>query len=186
MSNFKTFILVPFAAMSISGCATIMNGPNQTMEIDTDPGGSNVTLTGGAVCVTPCKLEVPRKNDLRVDIQHEGYQPVYVLIQSKLGGATFGNILAGGIIGSVVDSSNGSSKQLKPNPLKIRLVPVGATGEAMLLDKKGKDVGPVSAHNDKVRGDVAKTIGAEAAGLAPPTPAAITPDPVPSPAPASN
>ena len=103
-----------------------------------------------------------------------------------MGGATFGNMLAGGLIGAAIDSSNGSSKVLKPNPLNVRLVPQGQSGQEMLLDKKGKDSLTVQAHNDAIKYDVAKSIGAEAAGLpveAAPPAAAPAPVAEPSPAP---
>ena len=92
-------------------------------------------------------------------------------------GATFGNILAGGIIGAVVDSSNGASKKLIPNPLNVSLVAIDQAGQEVLIDKKGKETGTVEEHNNKVRLDVAKSIGPEAAGL---------PAPLPSPAPTGN
>ena len=76
--------------------------------------------------------------------------------------------------GAVVDSSNGASNKLTPNPLTVRLVANGQTGQEVLIDKKGKDAGTVEAHNNKVRVDVAKSIGPDAAGL---------PAPMPSPTP---
>ena len=153
-----------------------MHGPNQTFELGSAPQGATVKLSNGATCVTPCKIDLPRRHDLRADFTMAGFRPAYVLVQSKMGGATFGNLLAGGIIGAVVDSSNGASNKLTPNPLTVRLVADGQIGHEMLIDKKGKEAGTVEAHNDKVRVDVAKSIGADAAGI---------PAPVPSPAPAS-
>lgn len=88
-----------------------------------------------------------------------------MLVRSKAGGATFGNLLLGGMVGVATDSSNGANKQLSPNPLKVRLTPVGQTTAEVLLDKNGKEVGTVEAYNDKVRIDVAKAIGPEVAGL---------------------
>lgn len=175
MQKYKYAILVAMGSFALSGCATIMHGSNQTFELASEPQGATVKLTNGASCVTPCKLDLPRRHDLRADFMREGYRPVYVLVQSKLGGATFGNLLAGGIIGAVVDSSNGSSNKLTPNPLTVRLVAADQPGQEVLIDKKGKVAGTVEEHNAKVRIDVAKSIGADAAGMpAPaPSPAAI-------------
>lgn len=100
-----------------------------------------------------------------------------MLVRSKTGGATFGNLLAGGIVGAVVNSSNCANKQLSPNPLKVRLTHVGQTTAEVLLDKKGKETGTVEDYSNTVRVDVAKSIGPETAGL----PAAE-----PAPAPTSN
>jgi hypothetical protein len=184
--NIRNLALVSLAGFTLAGCATVMNGANQDMILETEPKGAIAKLTNGFTCITPCMVELPRKHDLRVDLTLEGYRPSYVLVQSKLGGSTFGNVLAGGLVGAVVDSSSGASNKLNPNPVSVRLVPIGGTGEEMLLDKKGKETGTVAAHNDKVRVDVAKSIGAEAAGIAPPATAAAAPAPEASPAPAGN
>lgn len=177
MTKIKYAVLVAVASVGLSGCATVMHGPNQAFLIESDPGGAAVKLSNGASCVTPCKLELPRRYDFRADFSLDGFRPVYVLVRSKTGGATFGNLLAGGIIGAVVDSSNGANKQLNPNPLKVRLTATGLTTAELLLDKKGKAMGTVDEHNNKVRIDVAKSIGPDAAGM----PAAV-----PSPAPSGN
>ncbi len=178
MNQYKYAALVALGSLGLSGCATVMHGANQTFELASDPTGASVKLSNGASCVTPCKLELPRRHDFRADFMLAGFRPVYVLVQSKMGGATFGNLLAGGIIGAVVDSSNGASNKLSPNPLTVRLVADGQTGQAILIDKQGKDAGTVDAHNDKVRVDVAKSIGPDAAGLPAPTPSP-TPSPTP-------
>lgn len=152
-------------ALALGGCATVMNGTKVDYTSDTKPGGATVKFTDGSECTTPCKLEFKRKNDQRADITLPGYKPTYVLIQSKLGGSSFGNILLGGGIGAVVDGTNGSSNRLYPRPLIVQLAPEGSDKEAMLLDKNGKVVMSVRQHNDSVRVDVAKTLGPQLAGL---------------------
>ncbi len=172
MIKIKHAILLAAALVALPGCATVMHGANQTYLIDTDPVGASVKMSNGSNCVSPCKLELPRRYDFRADLTLDGYRPVYVLVHSKTGGATFGNLLAGGIIGAVVDSSNGANKQLSPNPLKVRLTAVGQTTAEVLLDKKGNETGTVEAYNNKVRVDVAKSLGPDLAGLHAPAPAA--------------
>ena len=129
------------------------------------PGGATVKFSNGSSCTTPCKLEFRRTDDLRADITLAGYKPTYVLIQSKLGGSAFGNILLGGGVGAIVDSSNGSSNRLYPRPLIVKLAPEGSQEGAVLLDKDGNVVRTVKEHNDSVRVDVAKTVGPRLAGL---------------------
>ncbi len=177
MMKYKYAIFVAAGSMGLSGCATVMHGANQTFELGSDPQGATVKLSNGATCVTPCKMELPRRHDFRADFTLAGFRPVYVLVQSKMGGATFGNLLAGGIIGAVVDSSNGASNKLTPNPLNVRLAANGQPGQEVLINKKGKDAGTVDEHNNKVRVDVAKSIGPDAAGL---------PAPISSPAPTGS
>lgn len=145
-------------AVSTGGCATVLNGTSQDVDFRSDPDGAVVAISTGQTCTTPCTFSMKRGHDLRVDFERDGYKPEYVYVQSRLGGSTFGNILAGGGIGAVVDGSNGASNHLYPEPVYIRLVPVGSDGEAMLLDKDGKDIGTVAAHNAEVGEDVRKGI----------------------------
>ncbi|MCZ8368414.1 MAG: hypothetical protein O9293_00370 [Porphyrobacter sp.] len=163
--QFKSLVLAAVAGASLGGCATVMNGTNIDYMTQTDPTGADIVFLNGLKCTSPCTIELKRGADTRIDITKPGYEPVYVLVQSRLAGSTFGNILAGGIIGGVVDGGNGASNTLYPRPLKVRLAPVGSGQKAMLLDKDGKDISSVDDHNDKVRADVAKTIGSELAGM---------------------
>lgn len=183
----REFLLLGAAFFGLSGCATIINGTSQDVAVRSDPAGAKVKTTNGTECITPCELNLKRRHDLRVDLQREGYKPTYVLVQSRTGGAVAGNILMGGIVGGIVDSSNGATNTLYPEPVSVKLAPLNSSDEAMLLNEKGKTLGTVEAHNDAVRKDVAETIGAEAAGL-PATPApgqsSTAADPVAATAPA--
>jgi hypothetical protein len=163
----RLYAVAAVAAMSIAlgGCATVINGTDTDYATQTNPEGATVKFTNGKECRTPCSLEFRRKDDQRADITLAGYKPTYVLIQSKLGGSTFGNIILGGGVGAIVDGSNGASNRLYPRPLIVRLAAEGSTDEAVLLDKDGKVVMTVKEHNDSVKKDVAKTIGNTMAGL---------------------
>lgn len=153
------------ASLALGGCATVINGTSQDVKFRSDPGGAQVKLTGGQSCTTPCEVSLKRRHDLRADFSKTGFKPAYVLIQSKTGGAMAGNLLLGGIIGGAVDAANGASNHLSPSPVNVKLAAEGTAEEAMLIDDKGKTLA-LAAHNDKVRDDVAETIGAEAAGTA--------------------
>jgi hypothetical protein len=164
----KQYVLAAFVAASAfatSGCATVLNGTNVDYATETRPEGATAKFTSGQECRTPCTLEMKRKTDQRVDLRAEGYKPTYVLIQSKLAGSSFGNILLGGGIGAVVDGTNGSSNRLYPRPLIVQLAREGTDEEAVLLDDEGTIIMTVDQHNDSVRVDVAKTIGPKLAGL---------------------
>jgi hypothetical protein len=165
MKNKVALAAIATMSMGLGGCATVLNGTDTEYTTNSEPEGANVKFTSGKECKTPCSLEFRRKDDQRADITLAGYKPTYVLIQSKLGGSAFGNIILGGGIGAIVDGSNGASNRLYPRPLIVRLAAEGSADEAMLLDKDGKVVMSVKEHNDSVKNDVAKTIGNTQAGL---------------------
>ena len=145
-------------AASSGGCATVLNGTHQDVGFMSEPDGAVVAISTGQTCTTPCTFSMKRGHDLRVDFDRDGYKSEFVYVQSRLGGSTFGNIIAGGGIGAVVDGTNGASNHLFPRPVYIRLVPAGSTEEAVLLDEDGEVIGTVAEHNARVGEDVREGI----------------------------
>ncbi len=124
-------------SMLLPACATVTRGTSQKYAIESTPAEAQVALSTGQTCVTPCKLKLKRKHGFTATFNKPGYEPLEAQVKSKFSGggaaAGAGNIIAGGIIGAVVDGSNGSMNNLTPNPLQVTLVPLGGasmTGEA--------------------------------------------------------
>jgi len=121
-------------ALSLCACATVTRGTKQKFSIVSEPSGADVTLTTGGTCTTPCKMKLKRKTEFSAHIAKPGYEPVDVAVKSSVHGGCVagaaGNILIGGIIGGVVDGSNGSMRDLRPNPISVTLVAVGSTPAA--------------------------------------------------------
>lgn len=153
------------ASLNLGACATVINGTSQPVEFKSDPTGAQIELVTGLKCETPCEYSMKRGHDSRVTFTKDGYEPVTVYIQSRTGGGVAGNILAGGIIGGVVDASNGAANHLYPDPVVVRLVPLGSTEKPVLLDKKGEVISTVDEYNAKVADDVLE--GLEEQGLFP-------------------
>lgn len=138
----------------LSGCATVLNGTSQPVAFQSDPTGAGIELITGLTCTTPCEYSMKRGDDSRVTFTKPGYEPVTVYIQSRTGGSVAGNILAGGIIGGVVDASNGAANHLYPDPVSVRMVPTGSADKPVLLDKDGQVISTVEEYNAKVADDV--------------------------------
>jgi hypothetical protein len=152
--------------LALGGCATVINGTSQDYQIDSKPAGAKVTLSNGQNCVAPCAISLKRRNDLQATYELTGYKSETVYIQSRTGGAGAGNLLLGGLIGGVVDASNGSMNSLYPRPLFVEMAAEGSAGEASLLDKKGEVIATVAVHNAKVKADVEKGLAEQAAKAA--------------------
>lgn len=146
--------LMAATSLGLGGCATVLNGTSQPVEFDSNPTGATIVTGTNLSCTTPCGYSLKRGDDTMVTFTKDGYQPVSVFIQSRTGGGVVGNVLAGGIIGGVVDASNGASNHLYPDPVRVTMVPVGQSGEAMLLDKKGEVISSVAEYNASVETDV--------------------------------
>ena len=54
-----------------AGCATLVRGPNETLDIVTSPPGAKVTLSTGQQCISPCSFEVRRRGDVTVAVERE-------------------------------------------------------------------------------------------------------------------
>lgn len=154
-------------AFALGGCATIVNGTKQKYPIASDPAGAVATTSEGHSCVTPCEIKTKRAHDMRVDFKKDGYEQVYLLVQSREGGAIAGNVALTSPLGLGIDALSGASRILYPRPASVQLVLQGSGKAALLLDKNGNVISSVNEQNDKVRMDVAKTIGVERAGLSP-------------------
>lgn len=142
---------------TLSACATITRGTKQSFVIESEPPGATATLSTGVQCVTPCSLIMKRKHGFTVDIKRDGYEPVHATVTSSISGgggaAMAGNLILGGIIGGVVDGTNGSMNNLKPNPLRVNLVPLtnkpGGSASKATTDHLGLQATPINGEPDK-------------------------------------
>jgi hypothetical protein len=128
----KLAVMASLAGLGLvlSGCATIVNGTTQSVSILTTPAdaeGAKCELRnseGAWFVTTPGSAVVHKtKNDLTVTCKKDGFQDATMVVPSKFGGATAGNILAGGIIGVGVDAASGANYSYQ-NQTILQLVPV--------------------------------------------------------------
>ncbi len=159
MKNLYKMGALALMTASLCACATVTRGTKQKMEFTSTPEGASVKTSEGYSCVTPCKTKLKRKTGFEAVFTKEGYEPATVKVRSKFSGggaaAGAGNILLGGIIGGVVDGSNGSLNNLTPNPVKVVLVPTAVapvapaaepmTAEAVPADAVAVDTVPAEA-----------------------------------------
>jgi len=95
------------------------------LSIQSDPSGAVARLSNGRTCVTPCSLELSRKQSLTIVCEKEGYRTstAYVRPGVRGGGSAgvAGNVLLGGVIGIATDVASGANKDLIPNPVTVNL-----------------------------------------------------------------
>ena len=125
----------------LSACATIVNGTSQTVTISTAPPGATCTVDRmgariGAVPQTPGSLRLDKsKNDLSVTCSKSGFQTANVTRAPSFGVATLGNIIAGGVIGLVVDAASGASYDY-PADIRLDLAADAASGSPPLASRQ--------------------------------------------------
>jgi len=126
----KNILVLPLVLFS--ACATLVNGTSQTVTVSTTPPGASCTLDRmgtrvGAVSTTPGSIRLDKsKNDLSVTCTKEGFQTATVAHAPSFGAATFGNIIAGGVIGVVVDAASGANYTY-PDDIRIEMAATAPT-----------------------------------------------------------
>ena len=108
------------ASLSIlSGCATIVSGTSEAVQVDSAPSNAVVKINGQQLGQTPVKVSLDRSQKVAtVEIYLPGYKREMIELKRSVNGWTWGNILIGGIIGLVVDASTGAmyTHKIVPTP----------------------------------------------------------------------
>ena len=103
---------------------------NDAWVVNSEPSGAKVETSNGHQCpATPCAIKMSRKSEFTATLTKPGYKPATVQVSHKTAGAgaagVAGNVLVGGVIGLGVDMYTGASQDLVPNPVTVKLEPVG-------------------------------------------------------------
>lgn len=103
------------AFLGLTGCASIVNGTNQSVSVHTTPAyGATCSLENNKgrwfINKTPGSVTVNRSfKDLLVSCEKKGYRPSFKQVKSKTKAMAFGNIVFGGVIGAGVDVADGAA-----------------------------------------------------------------------------
>ena len=117
-------LLAALLAAATLGCATIINGPTQDVEITSDPPGASVLiLPEKKTVVTPAEVELDRKQVHTLLFALEGCLPATGYLDRLNSHMTDGNIILGGLIGIAIDYDSGAVYRLDPDPLHVVLAP---------------------------------------------------------------
>ena len=146
IKRFTTFLWPIFALGTLAGCASIISGGDQALQISSTPPGAQVKIYDyqGAIIfnqqTTPFKALLKRSagyfrsQQYKLVIEKEGYRTKEVEIKSKLNGWYIGNILLGGLIGMlIVDPATGAMWTLNPQEVNVEL----EGKQAFLKQKEG-------------------------------------------------
>ena len=122
----RIIVAAALAAM-LGGCATVTRGTGDQVQVNSDPQGAAVRSSLGMQCITPCTLNVGRKDEFSVTIEKAGYEPQTVFVGTRVAGSGVagfaGNVLLGGVIGMGVDAATGATLEHFPNPVAVVLIP---------------------------------------------------------------
>ena len=84
--------------LALSACASITRGWNEQIQFSSNPPEANVRSSTGFQCVTPCTLQIGRKDEFSVVFSKAGYISQEVSVRTQVAGAGAagfaGNVLA--------------------------------------------------------------------------------------------
>ena len=147
-------VLIATLIVAVSGCATVTRGTKDFFEIESEPSGASVALSNGVTCVTPCAMELPRKHPFTATFTLEGHKPLTAEVVPKQAAAgtagMAGNVLIGGLIGVVADSTSGAMKDLYPNPLVAQLAAEDSTELSAVVLPEGSEEDDAEISDDEV------------------------------------
>lgn len=119
----------------LGGCATIVEGSDQSIYFSTNPAGAycDITREGETLysnVLTPTSLVLEKDKDhLVITCRKAGYHPATISSDSEFQGMTLGNLFLGGFIGAGVDFATGAARKY-PSSIGITLRKIGETDES--------------------------------------------------------
>lgn len=137
------FVMIAISLRLAIGCATIIHGSSQDVNISSSPDEAEVWIDGARMGTTPTKVNLKRKSDYLVTVKKEGYKEATVKIEGSTSAWIIGNVIFGGIIGCGIDFITGGAYDLKPERVDINMT--------KLAELDGKTIHIDRAELDKIK-----------------------------------
>lgn len=129
MKSMLTAVLIMVAGLYLSGCATIVTGPYQKVQVTSEPSGAEVKVDDKESYQTPAKIRLKRNRDHVLVFMKEGYREQTVKLLHVLSGAVCGNAVLGGLAGLAADNLSGAQFKLIPVRVHVNMEKT-SSGEA--------------------------------------------------------
>jgi hypothetical protein len=114
--------------LSLSGCASILEGTSQEITVNTNPSGASCDIVRDGTTIahidkTPGAATIKKtKADIQIKCDKPGYQEAIYQNHSGMTSVSFGNAILGGLIGVAVDSASGADNKYT-SPVNLSMVP---------------------------------------------------------------
>lgn len=133
-------LLVVILVRLATGCASIIHGSRQDINISSSPDDAEVWIDGVRMGATPTKVTLKRKDNYLVTVKKEGYKDATVKIEGSTSAWIIGNVIFGGIIGCGIDFLSGAAYDLKPERIDVNLTGMSAfNGATIHIDRAELD-----------------------------------------------
>ena len=122
MKKVVLLLVVLSLALFLGGCATILSGDSQKVNITTEKGAKYNVAINGQKYTVPAIIDLERKNADKI-ITVEECPSEQILLHKEINPVFFVNILSGGLFGSTTDYASESMWKYQPENVKIDCVP---------------------------------------------------------------
>ena len=122
MKKSLSIVLILSISLSMTSCATILTGTQDSISFASNPEGAKVFHKGVEKCTTPCTSKIPRAlGKQMVTFEKEGFNKKEVKLTKTFNAVTLLNILLGGAIGVGIDAATGSLTKYSPKTYTVEL-----------------------------------------------------------------
>lgn len=140
----------------LGGCATILGGSSQTITVNSNVSGAQVTLNGASLGVTPLTASIKRGQTGVLSVQSAGYQPYQIALNKKITTLFWVNIFTGGVFGSTTDAATGAMYEYEPSTFMVMLQSGSSTSEELAAWRRTEGLRAfVLQNNEAVVSDLA-------------------------------
>ena len=122
--RFRSFFLLFLFTFLFTGCATIINTPNQKIVVTSSPSKAIVS-DGISYWTTPATIILSRKEDHPLFIWKPGYKIQAIHLKHMVSATILGDaLIPGGLVFAAIDVASGSEYKLVPGEIDVKLRPV--------------------------------------------------------------
>ncbi len=117
--NFMLITCMVCLVAFLGGCATILSGNTQKINVTTEPGKKYTASVDGQKFTVPAVIALTRENKDKVMTLDE-CPDQKVLLHKEVNPVFFVNILSGGAFGSTTDFASGSMWKYQPENVSVK------------------------------------------------------------------
>lgn len=114
-------ILLMFALLPLTGCATLIRGNTQEVSVSSQPSEAEVYVNGLARGKTPVMLRLDRDMSYHVELRHPDFGSSVFMVNRQLGTGWLVLDILCGLVPVVVDASSGAWYSLEPDNVVVQL-----------------------------------------------------------------
>jgi hypothetical protein len=124
-------------SLSLGGCATVLTGSNQTITVNSDVPGAQVTLNNFPLGVTPLVVSLRRGHEGLLSVQAPGYMPAQVALNKGFNAIALLNLFT--LLGFTTDFITGAIYAYEPSTYFVTLAPAGGMQPAALFERARRE-----------------------------------------------